>query len=349
MNTNFDTIIAGAGLAGASAAMALAKSGQRVCILDRSEFASGASGSGLALVSPMMSRKGRPVWKVREALDRLGRTDTGLLRPASSLDQATYFKESSLQNPDLGTWIEPAKVGTRFPYVKAPFGLVHVHRGYAVDLATLTKSWIQESVELGSVAFCHVAVQSWVENQDCVRVLLSNGQSAIAERLLLATGPDLVNHPETQHLNLHPIKGQRLRLKKPEGWFGSILPISGAGFVMDEGQTLSIGATFEHDWQTEGPTEEGKIELLNQAAEMIDDIHDMDVVEHVSGIRVTVPGTRMPMIGPLPNCPRIWVFTGLGSKGVLMASLLGMKIPDFFNNFKSIPMNCRVAMRTPKA
>ena len=92
MNTNFDTIIAGAGLAGASAAMALAKSGQRVCILDRSEFASGASGSGLALVSPMMSRKGRPVWKVREALDRLGRTDTGLLRPASSLDQATYLR-----------------------------------------------------------------------------------------------------------------------------------------------------------------------------------------------------------------------------------------------------------------
>jgi len=349
MNAYFDTIIAGAGLAGASAALSLAQSGQKVCILDKSEFASGASGSGLGLVSPMMSRKGRPVWSVREALDRLGRRDTGLLRPAASLDQAAYFQESSLHNPDLGAFVGAHEARDRFPYVIAPFGLVHVLRGYAVDLGSLTKLWIDESVELGSTALENVAVQSWVETSERVTVSLSDGNTLEAGRLLLATGPDLVHHPETRDLNLHPIKGQRLRLKKPDGWYASILPLSGSGFVMDEGPTLSIGATFEHEWAEEGPTEEGRSELLKQAAEMIPDVHRMDVIEHYAGIRVTVPGTRMPMIGPLPNHLYTWVFTGLGSKGVLMAALLGMKIPDFFNDLTKIPANCRVTIRGVKA
>ena len=345
MNGAYDFIIAGAGLAGASTALALSKAGYRVCLLDENECASGASGSGMALVSPMMSRKGRPVWRVREALDILGKPDTGLLRPASSQEQAEYFEQSTNMSPDLGIWLGSGEARHQFPYVQAPFGLVHVLRGYAIDLASLTLEWIEEARQLGTVVRSQIGVKSWVEGADAVDIELDSKETVRAKNILLTMGPTLVDHPKTRHLNLHPIKGQRIRVKKPAGWHTSILPVSGAGFILDDGECLSIGATFEHEWTKEGPTPEGRLELINQAAIMIPEIREMEVVEHTAAVRVTVPGTRMPMIGLLPESNRSWVFTGLGSKGILMAALLGMKIPDFFNDLEAVPPSCRVATR----
>jgi glycine/D-amino acid oxidase-like deaminating enzyme len=345
MTDQFDILIAGAGLSGASSALAMAKAGYSVGLIDQGSFASGASGSGMALVSPMMSRKGRPVWRVREALDTLGLADTGLLRPASSPEQAAYFEQSTHMSPDLGVWLTGAEAREHFPYVIAPHGLVHVLRGYSADLATLTRSWIDEAIQHGAEAHEHVGVASWEEHKDHVEALLTTGKTVRAGRLLLATGPELVDHPRTNILNLHPIKGQRIRVRKPDSWNYSILPLSGAGYILDDGDCLSIGATFEHEWTAEGPTPEGRHELLAQAAKMMPEVQDMEVVDHSAAIRVTVPGTRMPMIGPLPDSTRTWVFTGLGSKGILMAGLLGMKIPDFFNDLEAVPASCRVAIR----
>ena len=303
----------------------------------------------MALVSPMMSRKGRPVWRVREALDTLGRVDTGLLRPAGSAEQAAYFIESSKMSPDLGAWLSPEQAALQFPYVQAPFGLVHVLRGYAVDLRTLCLEWIESARACGALVYENEGLDEWSEDHAGVRVVLSSGRVLETRQLILATGPDLIHHPKTKDLNLHPIKGQRIRLQKPPDWHESILPLSGSGFILDEGATLSIGATFEHEWAEDGPTEQGRIELIDQAAKMMPEVRDMEIIEHTAAVRITVPGTRMPMIGPLPSSPRTWVFTGLGSKGILMAGLLGMKIPDFFNDLEAIPPSCRVAYRKAKA
>ena len=344
-----ETLVVGGGLAGASAALGLARTGQSVALIDENGFASGASGSGAGLVSPMMSRKGRPVWKAREALDALGLPETGLLRPASSPEQAAYFEQSTDQSPDLGVWMNAEAAAKAFPYCRAPFGLVRVLRGCSVDLADLTKSWIHESASHGAILGEHVGLVSWRSDDAGVRVLLSSGEEWNVGRVVLATGPGLIDHPETQDLNLHPIKGQRIRVKKPADWYDHMLPLSGSGFVLDEGKSLSIGATFEHEWTESGPTDEGRRELIELASHMVPEIAEMEVIEHTSGIRITVPGTRMPMIGPLPAHPDIWVFTGLGSKGILMSALLGMKIPQFFNDISLIPASCRVANRKSKA
>lgn len=345
MPTDFDTIVVGAGLAGASVALGLSQAGQRVCVVDSNGVASGASGSGAGLVSPMMSRKGRPVWRAREALDRLNLPETGLLRPASSNEQAAYFIESSEQNPDLGFWMGPEEAASLFPYCQAPYGLVRVTRGCAIDLSTLTHGWLDQSTSFGAVVLDGIGLADWQLSNGQVIARLSNESKLVANRMVLATGPDLLTRPETKNLNLHPIKGERIRVKKPSFWSYEILPLSGSGFIIDEGESLSIGATFEHEWTDPGPTQAGAKELIELASQMMPEVRTMDVIEHTSGIRITVPGTRMPMIGPLPDHPAVWVFTGLGSKGILMSALLGMKIPQFFNDITSIPASCRVAIR----
>lgn len=345
MSPQYDVLIAGAGLAGASAARALARVHNSVLLIDKNTVASGASGGGAAIASPMMARKGRPVWRIREALRLLDMPGQGILRPAQSEEQAAYFIQSANESPDLGTWLEPGEARSNYPFLKAPFGVLNVHHGFTVDLGDLTRAWVREATDAGAHLLEHTQVLDWKEIGPGVEVELSDGKSVCCRRLLLAMGPDLVTHPKTSTLNLHPIKGESIRITRPPGLPGHIPGLSGYAYVVDEGATLGIGATFEHSWSDEGATQQARDYLIKQASLMLRGLDDVDITEHLTGIRVTVPGTRLPMIGLLPDHTSTWVFTGLGSKGIFMAALLGAQIPCFFNELEAIPKGCRVARK----
>ena len=78
---------------------------------------------------------------------------------------------------------------------------------------------------------------------------------------------------------------------------------------------------------------------------MLPILQDATVLDATAGVRVTVPGTRLPMLGPLPDRSCIWIFTGLGSKGLLMAPLLARDLPAFFEKPETIPPEVRVKRR----
>ena len=63
MSKTYDTIIIGAGIAGASTAHALTQKGQKVLVLDKNGIASGGSGAAGAFVSPKIG-KGAPLQKL---------------------------------------------------------------------------------------------------------------------------------------------------------------------------------------------------------------------------------------------------------------------------------------------
>jgi glycine/D-amino acid oxidase-like deaminating enzyme len=51
------------------------------------------------------------------------------------------------------------------------------------------------------------------------------------------------------------------------------------------------------------------------------------------------------MLGPLPGRTRLWVFTGLGSKGLLMAPMLARELTDWFQHPDTIPAEIAVRVR----
>ena len=85
--------------------------------------------------------------------------------------------------------------------------------------------------------------------------------------------------------------------------------------------------------------------MISNAAQMIPAVEQSRVLASGAAIRVTVPGIRLPMVGPLRRDSNVWIFTGLGSKGILMAPMLALELPDYFSDPGSIPKEIRVTYR----
>jgi glycine oxidase len=101
----YDIVIAGAGLAGACAALHLSRT-RSVLVLERDAPAAGASGAAAGLVNPFMGRKAKAAWRRAEALAALEALceaagaaplfhRTGILRPATDDAQAEGFATTS--------------------------------------------------------------------------------------------------------------------------------------------------------------------------------------------------------------------------------------------------------------
>ncbi|HET6567464.1 MAG TPA: FAD-dependent oxidoreductase, partial [Rhodothermales bacterium] len=132
MNLSYDIVIAGAGLAGACAALHLSRS-HRVLVLESAQPAAGASGVAVGMVNPLMSKYGRSTWQMEEALEALQETlglaearqlfrGGGTLRPAYDHEQATAFQQSAAAFPQHGSWRTPAELQAAYPCVRAPHG-----------------------------------------------------------------------------------------------------------------------------------------------------------------------------------------------------------------------------------
>ena len=100
--------------------------------------------------------------------------------------------------------------------------------------------------------------------------------------------------------------------------------------------TLGIGATFEWKELDNIPTEKGKNELLRHLEKNFN-YSDWEVLEHKAGIRPTV-SDRRPMAGVHPNYKNVFIFNGLGTKGVLIGPWMSKKMVKFLLNGESLPV-----------
>ena len=303
----------------------------------------------------MMALKGQPIFKAWESigvLETMG-IDTApkalpgmppgggaILRPARDEEQAAWFRKRALEFPDLGRFFEYSSDQDVFRRMEAPFGILCVLRGASVDLRLTAQRWL-DGVQIDQID------PSWSAQEDGLGVtVVTNAGRYRAENLLLCMGHGMCFHPLTRTLNLHGIKGQVIRVKKPETLPDILPPISSWAYLVDAGDgTLWIGSTFERNWDSLSPTESATRSLLERAGSVFPVLSDAEVLEARTGVRVTVPGTRLPMVGPLHDGSRIHVMTGFGARGVLHSAWFASRIPAFFNDPEAIPAECRVVHR----
>jgi len=349
-----DVLIVGAGLAGACAALALRDEAD-VTVLEADAPASGASGAAAGLVNPLMGRRANPTWRPREALDAVEQvldragaaalfpSGDGLLRPTVEEKQVRWFQAAVDAHPGLADWWPEAEVRDRVPDVQTVDGAMWLPRGGAVDVPAMVDAVLSAS---GAAVETGVRVTRWGEADgqafaDVERDGVTDRRTA--NRIILCLGQGYPGHADLEALGLTGVRGQTVRVARPGGLQGPIPPMSGRGYIVPEpGGTLVLGSSYAHDFDDLAPDPEQTAYIQEKTARMLPGVDRMEPLEVRVGVRVKQAQTNLPVVGPLPRRERVWVFTALGSKGLLTAPLLSLDLPSFLRDPSSIPPDVQV-------
>lgn len=199
------------------------------------------------------------------------------------------------------------------PGVEAPNGILRVKTAGYVDvpgfLDYIRDHWIKTGKFLES-HFMHSDLLKidghWVwKDQSFQNVVFCEGISGL-------------QNPWMKHMNLENTKGQVLEVRIPELDTPHIL--NKHIFVLPQGDSVfRIGATNEWVFEDLQPTDAGKNELLEKLEKIIPG-KEVKIIRQDAGCRPTTTDRR-PLMGALSE-PGLFVFNGLGSRGVLLVPYL---------------------------
>lgn len=339
-------VIAGAGLAGACAALTLAPT-HSVVVLEAEHPAAGASGAAAGLVNPLMGRAANALpfaaealaafWDLVAAADARALIRRGVLRPAGSAKQARSFRRSAEAYPRLADWLALEACAEAFPDVPAPFGALHVTSGGAVNVPAFVGAVLSAAERLGAEVRTGARLDSWHRDGNGV-VLETNVGAMRADRLVLALGYGLRQFSVWGAWGMHGVKGQVVRLPAP----APPLPLAGSGYVVPQGERVIVGSSYAHTFADLAPDAATSEAILAKAtrlwpplANATEEARAAGPIEAVAGVRVGVPagmpGARLPRVEALADDlgggdGRVWAFTGLGSRGLLLAPLYARRL-----------------------
>lgn len=154
------------------------------------------------------------------------------------------------------------------------------------------------------------------------------------DAIVLTTGAETLNFfPD---LPLKATKGQSLLCRWPEKLPFSL--VSDGHITPTEDPTLcQIGSTYERHFTSLEPDSKA-LQLLEKAAKFHPPARHFEVVEIRAGVRIARPQGYLPLCAKI--APKAWVFTGLGSRGLLYHAWIGKALAEaVWNGWDSLRPN----------
>ena len=160
-------------------------------------------------------------------------------------------------------------------------------------------------------------------------------KTLVASNIIFAEGHLIKNNPFFSYIPTKPAKGEIISFATNDLGTGNEI-INKNGFLMrikiDE---YKMGATYSWDDQTDIPTKEGLKQLETKLKKMIDVPYA--ITQHQAGVRPSVIDRR-PILGIHPTYKNIFVFNGLGTKGVMLAPYFAEHMAQYLQKkIKLIP------------
>lgn len=144
-----------------------------------------------------------------------------------------------------------------------------------------------------------------------------------AKNIIFCEGHLIKDNPFFNWVPMKPAKGEILTIESKGLQLNKCIFNKGAFILETKENIFKTGATYEWEDLTEEPTQKAKNELKEKLQQLI--TTEYTVLKHEAGIRPSSLDRR-PVIGRHPHYPHLFVFNGLGTKGVMLA-------PYFANNF----------------
>ena len=288
--------VVGAGLAGLSVAWHLVEKGAQVTLFDPLGIGGGASGASTGLMHPFPGKKAALSWRAKE----------GMAATRRLLDIA----EEAAGHPVA------ARTGIFRPAITEE-QRIDFRACNDIDAEWKEGLWIPTGITIYSRPYLQGL---WKACKKRGAVFVQEPfRPGPFDRVVLAVGSDIAQFTP---LPLRYAIGQSLVCKweKP-------LPFSLASHgyiaVTEDPSLCQVGSTYEH---TAAPDPKKALELLDKAAAFYPPAKEFEVVEIRSGMRVSPKDGHRPIVERLDS--NTYVFTGLGSRGMLYHALLGGELAD---------------------
>lgn len=343
-------LIVGGGIAGTSVALALIKRNYDVTLFDNS-LRNSATLVAAGMMNPLVFKRMLFCWRGYEAFDYstsyyqkqeeewgihfLQATQMAKLMHSDhekKLWKDNMFKES--YNEFLSQQIIPSYLSEQIQSFDA--GIVNPI--YQLKTETYLRKAHEKINESGKVIpsiFDHDQIQ--LEDN----TIQYKGEQY--DEVVFAEGRGIEQNPFFNYLPFKFTKGE-LILIKASLKLDAVLKKN--VFIVPEAKnTFWVGATYDWKNLNDETTEDGKLQLIEKVASILK--IPFEVIEQKAGIRPTV-ADRRPYIGTHPNHPRLHVFNGMGTRGVMYAPLLSEEFIDYLEgksklaeeiNIQRIPFN----------
>lgn len=316
-----DVLIVGQGLAGTLLANECLNQGKAVLVIDN-HSASTSSKVAAGMFTPVSGKRMAKSWMAETLIPFALQTyrqlehllQTPLLKQQDIYQVIASVKEqndlmSRLENKDFADYLNtrPEKETNLIE----PFGAFGITQSGWVDLPKLLaafRAYLEQQQTIATAEFDYTLLTTqenqWVYGQQTFNhVVFCEGHAYHQNPFFKSLIPYTPTKGDVLTIKCSGITDKRI-VKK-----GIYLIALGDGLY-------KVGATYEREHLNAGlPNPEAKAELIDKLHEFLD--VPFEVIAHEAGIRPTTRDRR-PLLGEHPHHKNMYLFNGLGAKGVML-------------------------------
>lgn len=329
-----ENLIVGLGIAGVNLCHQLEKAGKSFLVIDRCPTNSSSLIAG-GIYNPVVLKRKVKSWKVDELFPVLvdtyreleGKLDAHfllhnfpILKPISSADELVEWQQATDDNR-LAPYVNSVQTERpNGPFQDSVIGSVTIENAGFVRFKKLILSYRDFLKRKG------LLIESEFDFDELQLSRTLTYEDISAERIIFSEGRFISENPYFNWIPFRPTKGQMLTVRVPD----SLTPdkIYNQQFLLfpaEEKNIFRLGATYEWKNLNEEPTQESTDELIERAKRALN--IDSEVLDAQAAIRPNV-ADRRPTIGRHPEIENLFLFNGMGSKGVMLAPYFAKQLVD---------------------
>lgn len=332
LHKKFDYIVVGQGLAGTCLAFTLEHIfKKRIYVIDKNSGA-GCSRVAAGTFNPVSFKTFDTTWKAAELVPFLKQFYTEMSKSVESelMSESPIYK--ILKSEDQkAQWIKKSMMQTTSKFmhenVKETIEGVNAKLGFGevkdsgnihmVKMLTNYRNKLESSDKLLEEEFEY----SKLEFKD--NSLIYRNMEARA--LIFCEGHMAEKNPFFSYLPFRCTKGEVL-IVKARNWHPGGIVHNNMNIVPMGNDLFWVGSTFNWDDLSVERTQSAGKKLLDQLTETLN--VEFSVVDHWVGIRPTVKDRR-PLLGVHPRIKNLFIFNGLGTRGVMIAPYFADQMVKF--------------------
>jgi glycine/D-amino acid oxidase-like deaminating enzyme len=336
--------IIGQGLAGTMLAFEMIEKGVDFRIVS-SPHKSKASRVAAGMINPLVFKRLTKSWmldtllpeiqkRYREIEERLEQTflfDKTILKPLS--EQEAELWQERKRNPEFAPFIGEISENSPVEFTCSAAAFASVNGSGYLNLTNFLNKAGNYFRDRGLIVDANFSIAKKEANSNVYKV-----GAFTATKVVFCEGYHLNQNSLFDFVKLNPVKGEVLQIHAPR--LSEEYILNKKVFVLPVGDhRFKVGSTYDWKDLSERTTEFGKLSILERLDQLI--TAEYTIEKHWAGVRPTVIDRR-PVLGQHPEFSTIFVFNGLGTKGVMLAPYFAKIMMQFLNdshNFLSDEIN----------